>query len=125
MQKARYREAFAAFDKVRASYRVPAMAALGHALAVAGHRSEAQQVLSQLTELAKQRYVSPYRIAVIYTGLGDKDRALAWLEKAYEHRSIPLVFLQQEPVFDSLRSDRRFQQLLHRLGFVDRSLKLK
>jgi tetratricopeptide (TPR) repeat protein len=125
VQKARYQEAFAAFDKAMAAHKGRAIAVLGHALATAGHRDKARQVLSQLKELAKQTYICPYNFAVVHAGLGDKDRALLWLERAYEERSIRLVFLQRDPVFDSLRSDLRFQQLLHRLGFVDRSLKLK
>ena len=93
-----------------------ALARLGHAYAVAGRRGEAQMVLNQLDELAKQKYVSPYDTAVIYAGLGEKDRAFAWLERAYEERSNSLDFLKVEPSLDPLRSDARFQDLIRRVG---------
>lgn len=93
-----------------------ALARLGHAYAVAGRRREAQMVLNQLDDLAKQKYVSPYDTAVIYAGLGEKDRAFAWLERAYEDRSNSLDFLKVEPSLDPLRSDPRFQDLLRRMN---------
>ncbi len=93
-----------------------ALARLGHAYAVAGRRGEAQMVLNQLNDLSKQKYVSPYDIGMIYAGLGENDRAFAWLEKAYEERSVALYFLKVEPSLDPLRSDPRFHDLLRRIG---------
>ena len=55
-------------------------------------------------------------MAMIYGGLGESDQAFAWLNKAYDDRDALLVFLQVEPVFDGLRSDARFDQLLQRVG---------
>jgi hypothetical protein len=66
--------------------------------------------------LSNRRYVSPYSIALIYTGLGEKEQAFAWLEKAYEDRSSLMIYLKVEPMLDSLRSDPRFTDLLHRIG---------
>ena len=74
-------------------------------------------MLDQLEELSKSRYVSPYDRATVYAGLGEKDQAIAWLEKAYQERSDGLVFLKVEPKFDGLRSDPRFADLLRRVGF--------
>jgi TolB-like protein/DNA-binding winged helix-turn-helix (wHTH) protein len=94
--------------------------ALGYVYAVAGRRGEAQKTLAQLQEAAKQRYVPATSLALIHTGLGDKDRAFEWLHKAYEDRDVALVgmYLKANPVWDSLRSDARFAGLLGRLGLT-------
>jgi hypothetical protein len=60
--------------------------------------------------------VSPYSMALGYIGLGDPDDALYWLEKAYQEKNSSLVFLTARPTFDRLRSDRRFSNLLERIG---------
>jgi hypothetical protein len=73
-------------------------------------------VLGELQSQARQKYVSPYFIALIYTGLGDKAQALAWLEKAYDQRHPYLILIKVEPVFDSLRSDPRFAELIRKVG---------
>lgn len=91
-------------------------AQLGHAFAVAGRKSEAENILSELKALAGQRYVSPYDIALIYIGLGDKDQAFGWLEKAYAERARRLWALKVNPAWDSLRADPRFANLLRRIG---------
>ncbi len=93
-------------------------AAVGHAYALARRPDEAQKTLAELTKLAKQTYVSPYGIATIYAGLGDKDQAFVWLEKAYAARSIWVIHLQLrvDPRLANLHSDARFQSLLRRIG---------
>ena len=93
-----------------------ARAYLGYAFALAGKRTEAQKIIDELREESKIKYVAPYPMALIYTGLGDKDQALQWLDKAYEARANNMVFLTVEPIFDPLRSDPRFQDLLRRVG---------
>jgi len=92
------------------------IAYLGYAYAVSGQRVEAEKVISELQEQAKHRYVSPYLLALIYVGLDEKDQAFVWLEKAYEDRSVNLIWLKVEPIFDPLRSDPRFTQLVARLN---------
>jgi Flp pilus assembly protein TadD len=92
------------------------IAAMGHAYASAGQRAQAQKVLDRLKELAKQRYVAPSDIAMIYAGLGEKDQALAWLDRAYQERSWYMVLLNVDPRLDNLRSDARFQDLVRRVG---------
>jgi hypothetical protein len=74
------------------------------------------KILNQLEEISRQSYVPPFAFAFIYIGLGDKDRAFAWLEKDYEQRDNPMVFLKAESLFDPLRSDPRFQDLVRRVG---------
>ena len=94
-----------------------AMAALGHALAVAGRTGEARRSLRQLEELAKERYVSSYDVAVILTGLSEKDQAFVRLGEAYEQRDGWMAFwLKVDPRLDPLRSDARFRDLLRRVG---------
>ncbi|HLY60596.1 MAG TPA: protein kinase [Terriglobia bacterium] len=90
---------------------------LGHAYALAGNRTEAQKVLDQLKELSAHSYVAPYNFAVIYAGLGEKDRAFTLLHQAYSERSYYLaVYLTTDARLDSLRSDSRFADLWQRVG---------
>jgi serine/threonine-protein kinase len=92
-------------------------AALAHAYAVAGKKDQARTILGQLLERAGRSHVEPISIAVVYAGLGRKENALEWLEKAYAQRSIGLLTLKVHPIFDALRPDPRFQDLLRRVGF--------
>ena len=90
---------------------------LGYAYAASGRRGEAQKILKELKEQARQRHVTPYWIAMIYVGLGEKDEAFAWFERAYEERSFQLLWFKTDPSLDTLRSDPRFTGLLRRIGF--------
>ena len=91
------------------------VASLGHAYAIGGNKVEAMRVRAELDEQSK--YVSPYWMATLYVGLGDKDQAFAWLEKAYEERSGGLIWLGVDPRLDSVRSDPRFAEFVRRIGF--------
>ena len=90
--------------------------ALAHAYAVGGKRSEPKRILGQLLVMRQQRYVSPYEIAVIYVGLGEKDQAFRWLERAYQEHSSWLSYLNVESRLDPLHSDPRFAALVRRVG---------
>jgi serine/threonine protein kinase/tetratricopeptide (TPR) repeat protein len=92
------------------------LAALGHAYAMAHQVGEVKKILDQLKERSQQTYVQPSLIAVIHVGLGDKNQAFDWLQKAYEDRSAGLLYLKVDPAFDSVRSDPRFIDLLRRIG---------
>jgi serine/threonine protein kinase/tetratricopeptide (TPR) repeat protein len=92
------------------------LAALGHTYATAGKRADAEKMIAQLEEMSKQRFVSPYFIATVYAALGEKERAFEFLQKAFEIRADALCFLKVDPLVDNLRSDPRFQNLLHRIG---------
>lgn len=120
VQKGMYDEAISEFKRAQPPLgdAPQAIAALGHAYALSGNRKEASAVLDNLLLLAIQRYVSPYDIAVIYLGLGEKDKAFEWLLNAYADRSVRLSGLKVEPMLDGLRSDPRFPELLRRVGFV-------
>jgi tetratricopeptide (TPR) repeat protein len=89
--------------------------ALGHAYAVSGKRNEALKTLADLQD-APGRYVEPVDIALVQAGLGDKAKALQWLEKAYEDHSQRFSWIKVEPRFDILRGEPRFQDLLRRMG---------
>jgi TolB-like protein/Tfp pilus assembly protein PilF len=98
------------------------LAGLGHALAMSGRASEAHRIVEELKERAGQRYVPPYNIAVVYAGLGEGDAAFQWLERAYQDRSIWMIFLNVHPMFESLRSDPRLQSVVERMGFPPSTL---
>ena len=89
---------------------------LAYAYAAAGRRDEALKILVEQQRLAKQRFVSPYNFAIIYTGLGDKDQAFEWLTKSVEQHTLILVHLKCRPLFDPLRSDPRYAELLRRMN---------
>jgi TolB-like protein/Tfp pilus assembly protein PilF len=92
------------------------LSALGHAFAAAREFDRALDVLQKLTQLSETRYVSSYEIALIYCALGEIDKAFDSLEAAYKERSGWLPYLKVEPRIDPLRPDRRFQDLIRRVG---------
>lgn len=91
-----------------------AQIALGHALAISGKTVEARAILARL-KITKE-YVSQAELAILYVGLGDKEGALASLERAYASQDLQLQYLKVEPHYESLRSDPRFQALVRRVG---------
>ncbi len=117
-------KAIDAFQKARGLEDDPdVMHSLGVAYALAGKRKEALEKLAELHALAKRRYVTPFSFAMVHTALGDKDEAIAWLEKAYADRSPTIIWLKMEPLFDPLRTDPRFLDLLRRIGPADRPIR--
>ncbi|PYS80385.1 MAG: hypothetical protein DMF67_20580 [Acidobacteria bacterium] len=91
------------------------LAALGNAYAAAGRRADAQKVLDQLRERSQHSYVSPYWLAVIYAGLGDREHAFDSLERAYQDRHPGMILLKYDPRFDPLRRDPRLTKLIQRI----------
>jgi len=89
---------------------------LARVYAKAGRRREAQRLLAEMALNSKNRYYSLAHIAAVYAALGDKDEAFQWLEKAYQRKDWALVQIKVGPVFDSLRSDARFSDLLKRMN---------
>jgi TolB-like protein/Tfp pilus assembly protein PilF len=116
-QKGQYDEAISELEKALAiSPNSPfVISALGHAYAVSDMKERAESSIVELMEKAKSRYVSPFYVAIIYAGLGDNQKAMDWLEKAYRYRSNGLVFLKVDPDLDPLRSQPRFQDLQRRM----------
>jgi len=91
-------------------------AALAHTYGAAGRTKEATELLDELTESSKQKYVAPYFFAGIHIGLGEHDRAFDYLEKAYEEHSHWLIYLHLDPSMDDLRNYSRFQDLMQRVA---------
>ena len=91
-----------------------ASASLGFAYGMAGKQAEARAIISQLDALSKRRYVSPLYFAIVYAGLKDNDKAIEYLNKAFEARHPGLVLIRIEPMFDGLRGDERFKTLIKR-----------
>ena len=93
------------------------LGALGYVYAKAGKKDEAHNVLERLLEFSKQGYSMSVGIASVYTGLGDKDGAFEWLEKAYLERDGQLGYLKTRPTWQNLRSDPRYKALIDKIGF--------
>ena len=95
------------------------MGYLGLAYARSGDRAAAQQVLQKmLVERAQRGYFPAGRIALVYFGLDDKDRAFQWLQRAVEERDSTVWFLKANAILDPLRSDPRFTELLQRMNLA-------
>ncbi len=112
VQKGMYKEAIAEMERGGTNFATP-LGSPGHAYALMGDKVEAERLLSE----ARSDPLRALDAAYIYVGLGQNDQAFAWLQKAYEARSPWLAFsLKPDPRFYRIRSDPRFQDLLHRVG---------
>jgi tetratricopeptide (TPR) repeat protein len=89
---------------------------LGHAYARAGKKDAALKTIDELAQPSAGSYASPYHLALVYAGLGETENTLDLLEQAYAERSLFLAWLNVEPMFDSIRSDPRFADLVKRIG---------
>ncbi len=90
---------------------------LGLAYGRSGDKAQARKMLEDLQQRAKKRHVTPYWISLGYMGLGEKEEALRWLEKAYEERSAWMLFIKVDPTLDPLRSEPRFQAIVRKMNF--------
>jgi len=88
---------------------------LGQAYARVGRTEDARVVLRRLEEWSRQRYVSPYHMAYVHTGLGEHERAMDWLERAYEERAGAIFGIKGSFLFTELRPHPRFQALLRKM----------
>ncbi len=117
LEAGKFSEAIPVLEKARVTDSPPFVAAwLGYAYAKNGERGKAEAILAELNQMSSRQFVSPFCNAIIYLGSGDNERALDGLQKAYEARSQWLTFLKVNRVFDPLRSDPRFIELLKRGG---------
>jgi len=114
-----YEDAIAEFQKAMSTdnFAPGRFAALAYTYAMSGKRAEAQKMLAELHERAKGELIAPVNFAIIYTALGEKERAFEWLEKAYNDRSGP-PYLAIDLMLDSLRSDPRFADFARRKGLA-------
>jgi DNA-binding winged helix-turn-helix (wHTH) protein/TolB-like protein/Flp pilus assembly protein TadD len=91
----------------------------GYTLGVMGRADEARAVLGELQQMSSKRFITAYGMALVYTGLGDKEQAFAWLDKAFAERSHWLMWLRLDPRWKALRGDPRFAELVGRLKYPD------
>jgi len=108
-----YPEAIAELSK---SGYLSKVASLGKVLGDSGRKQEAQKILAELRERSKRRYTSPYLIALVQMGLGERHLAIASLEQGYTNRDQWMMFLKVDPGWDNLHSDPRFKELIRRVG---------
>jgi tetratricopeptide (TPR) repeat protein len=119
LQRGQYDEAIAALVQAVARKAEPDFISdLAHAYAIAGRRDEARRTLTQLQNVAKQRYVPPFYLAKVYAGLGENTQAMVLLNRAFQDRSDQLTGLRVEPAFNRLRADPRFSDLMRRVGLA-------
>lgn len=115
--KGKYEKAANSFQKSVELFEDPTMRGwIARERALSGKKDEARKLLEELKILSKQQYVSPYMIAIGYAALGDKEQAFQWLEKVYEDKSYYVVWLKVDPIWDPLRTDSHFQDILRRVG---------
>ena len=113
-EKGMYREAVGEFQKL--GDKPHALGHMGNAYARMGKVTEARGTISKLQEHVHKSGIGRYEIALVYAGLGERDEAFAWLEKAYDARDKGLTYLKVDPCVDPLRSDARFDGLVRRVG---------
>src|SRR6267154_2207516 len=118
LSKGMYRDGLSALEKYSALSRrnATSLAFLGYSHARLGERKEALRMIEELKAASRQSFVPALFVALVYAGLEDKDQAFTWLEKAYEERFNRLAYLKVEALWDPLRSDPRFADLLRRVG---------
>ena len=92
------------------------LGALGHCYGVSGQHEAARQLLADLDEQQRERYISPYNVMLVHLGLGDIEATLQWLERALEDRGSALWHTPVEPRLDAIRGDARFRELVARYG---------
>lgn len=117
-QKGMYKEALANLGKAvsLSATETDSGAALAYFYSASGQRAEAQKILDAFNQIATHEPIPSHYFALIHTGLGDKDKAITALEGAVEKHWYAVVYLEQEPMFDPLRSEPRFKELLRRLN---------
>ncbi|HEY6119778.1 MAG TPA: protein kinase [Pyrinomonadaceae bacterium] len=118
-EKGMFSEAIEEASKSRQVLRVGThqTAFLAYALAKSGQQAAARAELDEVLKLSARQFVSPYNVAVIYNGLGDREQTLAWLERGYKEKDPKMVIMKVEPKWNNLRDDPRFINLLQRMNF--------
>ena len=117
VEKGMFAEALGDTEKARPSISASAWSWRAYIYGRSGQTAKAHRALDELLQLNRSHAVDPMLVASAYLGVGDKDQALAWLERAYTQHSNELTSLKVNPGYDPLRNDPRFQDLLRRVGF--------
>jgi TolB-like protein len=119
MRLKKHSEAIAHLQQARATGEMPLMdAALGLAYSLDGKIAETMRLAEEFKAAAKKRYIPPTYFGMLFAGMGDRDKAMTWLEKAYQERADGLTWLNVEPMLDDVRSDPRFQELIRKIGLT-------
>jgi serine/threonine-protein kinase len=118
-EKKMYPEAIVALERSlsRSGRHELPLASLAGVYGFAGRRGDALKLIDELRERARLRYISSSLFAEAYIGLGEKNRALGWMERAYEEHDQGMVYIKAYPGWDALRSEPRFQALVRRMNF--------
>jgi TolB-like protein/Flp pilus assembly protein TadD len=121
LAEGKYEEAIAASEKASNLWSgdPQRLVGLGRAYAMADRKSDAVRILEQLRQLSRHAYVPPYFFATIYAAMGQREEAIAWLEKAFDERDVYLAWLKVDSAVDRLQDDARFKQLLSRVGLTN------
>jgi tetratricopeptide (TPR) repeat protein len=122
LQESRYEDALAAFQKEKEYARgwgTRVDAWIGVAYMKLGQREKTQEILDELIKRSEQTYVRRTSIAILYFALGEDDLGFQWLEKAYEEYDSFLRLIRSEPIFDRVRSDPRFREIVRKMGYGD------
>ena len=115
IEKGRYQEGIEEFQKL--GNQPHALGHAGNAYGRIGRSSEARELILKLQEHVRKEGLGRYEVALIYSALGERDEAFAWLEKSFAAHDKGLTYLRIDPCLDPLRSDHRFQDLVRRVGF--------
>ena len=117
-QKRMFKEAIAELEKAitLSGRNAFVLATLGYAYGLTGRKDDAMKILDEVMNQSKQRYVAPFAFIQIHTGLGNKEQAFQWLEKAYQERSATMAWLGVDIMLDGLSSDSRFTELMKKMG---------
>lgn len=120
-QKKMYTEAVAEYENTLAAISnwPVALAAIGNVYGVSGKKEEAQRILDTLSSLSSGRFVTSYGVALIHSAMGENDQTFLWLDKAFQERSNWLVWLETDPRWNSIRSDKRFAELVKKVGLPE------
>ncbi|HEX6127234.1 MAG TPA: winged helix-turn-helix domain-containing protein [Pyrinomonadaceae bacterium] len=117
LEKGSYREAISAAEIAKAMNPQDStpVTFIAYALAKQGRKAEANKKLSELLKLSDSRAVTPYNIALVYSGLGDAENTFRWLNRAVDQRDLRLAFIKVEPKWNELRTDERFAEIVRRV----------
>jgi tetratricopeptide (TPR) repeat protein len=120
-QKGMFEEAMAEYQATDSALPnwVVTVAGIGNLQGLAKKDADVRVTLAKLDAMSKSKYVTPYGVALVYAGMGNKAQAFRWLEKAFDDRANWLVWLRFDPRWDGLRSDPRYADLLRRIGIPD------
>jgi tetratricopeptide (TPR) repeat protein len=94
------------------------LADIAYTCGIDGEISKALEILQTISNMSKKQFVAPYVFAHLYLGLGNKDNFFRWLEKSYDEKSAFMIFLATDPMYDSIRDDPRFIEMVNKVGYM-------